>query len=86
MQLKKVGGRLRENHKASFEYDPKVVDTIAARCKEVESGARNVDHIITGTVLPAMASEVLTRQAEGRSISAVRVGVGDNGQFTYEIK
>jgi type VI secretion system protein VasG len=86
MQLKKIGGRLRENHKATFTYDPKVVDTIAARCKEVESGARNVDHIINRTLLPAIAAELLARQAEGRGVSAVRVGVGETGQFTYVIE
>jgi type VI secretion system protein VasG len=86
MQLAKVGNRLRENHKAAFAYDPKVVDTIASRCKEVESGARNVDHIITRTLLPAIASEVLGRQAEGRAVSAVNIGVGEGGRFTYEIE
>ena len=86
MNLGKIAARLKENHKAAFTYDPKVVDTIAARCKEVESGARNVDHILTGTLLPAVAAELLARQAEGRTVSTVRVGVGDNGQFTYGIE
>jgi type VI secretion system protein VasG len=85
MQMKKIAGRLRENHKAAFEYDPKVIDTIAARCKEVESGARNVDQIINKTLLPAIATEILGRQAEGRGVSTVKVGVGDTGQFTYTI-
>ena len=86
MQLAKIAARLREHHKAAFEYDPKVVDTIAARCKEVESGARNVDHIINRTLLPAIASEVLGRQAEGRAVSAVHVGLGENGRFSYRIE
>jgi len=37
--LRKIGDRLRANHKATFAYDPAVVTTIVARCKEVESGA-----------------------------------------------
>jgi type VI secretion system protein VasG len=86
MQLGKIGARLRENHKANFVYDAVVVETIAARCKEVESGARNVDHILTRTLLPAVASEVLARQAEGRSVSTVRVGVGEGGKFSYRIE
>ncbi|HJZ58165.1 MAG TPA: type VI secretion system ATPase TssH [Gemmataceae bacterium] len=86
MQLKKIGSRLKENHKAGFSYDSKVVDTIASRCKEVESGARNVDHIINRTLLPAIAAEVLGRQAEGRGVSRVRVGVGEAGQFSYTIE
>jgi type VI secretion system protein VasG len=83
--LGKIRGRMEQNHKAKFEYTPEVVDTIASRCKEVESGARNVDHIITGTLLPAIAQEVLGRMAEGRAIEKVKVGVGAEKQFTYEV-
>src|SRR5262249_51282556 len=86
LQLKKIGDRLRQNHKATFSYDPAVVTGVANRCKEVESGARNVDHILTGTLLPAVSRELLTRMAEGRSVSRVRVGVDEKGEFTYAIE
>ncbi len=76
--------RLDENHKATFLHDAAVVDTIAARCKEVESGGVNVDHILTCTPLPAVASEVLARQAEGRSVSVVHAGIGDGGSSLTE--
>lgn len=84
--LKKIADRLKMNHKAAFTYDQAVVDTIASRCKEVESGARNVDHIITGTLLPTISKELLTRLAEGRTIRKVSVGVDGNAQFTYAIE
>jgi type VI secretion system protein VasG len=84
--LKKVRDRLKQNHKATFVYDEAVVNTIASRCKEVESGARNVDHIITGTLLPTISRELLTRLAEGRAVREVRVGVDGNAQFTYAIE
>ncbi len=83
--LKKVGDRLKLNHKAGFSYDPSVVDTIASRCKEVESGARNVDHIITGTLLPTISTELLTRLAEGKTIRKVHVSTDAGGQFAYTI-
>ena len=86
LQLDKIGERLRTNHKAAFDYDPAVVDTIVGRCKEVESGARNVDHILTGTLLPTISREVLSRIAEGRPVRRVHVGVDGNAQFTYAIE
>src|SRR5262249_36589300 len=52
LQLRRIAGRVRENHRADFTYDDALVAAIAGRCKEVESGARNVDHIISGTLLP----------------------------------
>jgi type VI secretion system protein VasG len=86
LQLNKIRTRLKENHKAAFEYDPRVVEAVAARCKEVESGARNVDHILTKTLLPSIASEILSRRAEGRTVSTVRVNTDDKGAFQYAIE
>ncbi len=54
-----------------------------ARCKEVESGARNVDHIITGTLLPAISQEFLGKLAQGETVQKVSIGVDPAGQFTY---
>jgi type VI secretion system protein VasG len=85
LQLGRVGQRLADNHGARFDYDEAVVAEIAARCREVESGARNVDHILTRTVLPELSGEFLSRMAGGESVSHVRVGVGPEGQFTYTI-
>ncbi len=86
LQLKKIGDRMRANHKARFEYDETVINAIAGRCKEVESGARNVDHILTGSMLPAISQEVLNRMADARPISRVHVGVDGSGQFTYTVE
>jgi len=84
LQLGRIGGRLMENHAATFSYDEAVINEIAGRCKEVESGARNVDHILTRTLLPEMSGEFLARMAEGRTISKVHMSVGDGGSFRYE--
>jgi type VI secretion system protein VasG len=84
LQLGRIGSRLMENHGAKFSYDEAVINEIAGRCKEVESGARNVDHILTRTLLPEMSGEFLSRMAEGRTISSVRMSVGDGGNFRYE--
>ncbi|HXM79440.1 MAG TPA: type VI secretion system ATPase TssH, partial [Thermoanaerobaculia bacterium] len=85
LQLTRIGNRLAENHGARFSYDDAVVDEIANRCKEVESGARNVDHILTRTLLPDMSNEFLSRMATGEPIARVAVAVGEGGQFQYEI-
>jgi len=77
LQLSRIGRRLKENHGAEFGYDDNVVTEIANRCKEVESGARNVDHILTRTLLPEMSREFLGRMAAGESISRVHVSIGE---------
>jgi type VI secretion system protein VasG len=86
MQLKRIADRVRENHRAALTYADNVVATIAARCKEVESGARNVDHILTGSLLPAIAGEFLAHMAEGKPVTRAHVAVDDKGRFVYEVE
>jgi type VI secretion system protein VasG len=85
LQLSRIGKRLEENHGAEFGYDDSVIDEIANRCKEVESGARNVDHILTRTLLPEMSGEFLAKMAAGQSVSRVHISVEDGGRFNYEV-
>ena len=85
LNLGRIAGRVKGNYRATFEYDPALVETVASRCKEVETGARNVDHILTGTLLPELATEFLGRMADGRPLTRVRVAVGDGGRFEYAI-
>ena len=53
------------------------------RCTEVESGARNVDNILTNTLLPDVSRQLLAAFAEGNRPSAIHVSIGENGQFVY---
>ena len=79
LQLGRIGQRMRQNHNAQFTYSDELVECIAGRCREVESGARNVDHILTRTLLPEISQEFLARMAGGRTIGAVHVSVDENG-------
>ena len=85
LQLGRIADRLRENHRAEFVYDEALISAVAGRCKEVESGARNVDHILTRTLLPEVSREFLGRMAAGQAISRVSVSVDPAGSFCYEI-
>lgn len=83
LQLGKIADRIKTNHNAAFSYDDAVIETVAKRCTDVDSGARNVYNILTGTLLPDMSGEVLSRMASGEGIKSVRVGVGEGERFTY---
>lgn len=85
LQLGKIRTRISDNHGAQFSYDDSVIDTVAKRCTDVDSGARNVLNILTGSLLPEMSGEVLSRMASGQGIQKVHVGVGENENFVYDI-
>jgi type VI secretion system protein VasG len=86
LKLNQIGDRLKQNYKAKFTYSPAVVETISARCKDVDTGARNADHIITGTVLTEISALVLTQIAEGHTVKGVTVGVDDKSKMTYAVE
>ncbi len=85
LKLKKVARRVEENYKASFTYTPQLIDTIAARCTEVDTGARNIDHLLTRTLLPELSAEFLARMADGVAITAVEISVGEDSRFEYKV-
>ncbi len=82
LQLGRIKKRIAENHKIPFSYDDEVINVIASRCGEVESGARVVDAILTNTVLPKISQEFLTRMMQGDKIERVQVSIED-GEFKY---
>jgi type VI secretion system protein VasG len=85
LQLNKIAKRVKDAYKAEFDYAPELVETIAARCKESSSGARNVENILSRSLLPELSAEVLSRLATGDNITKVAVGMGPEGSFQYEV-
>ena len=83
LKLGKIQKRLLETHKIAFAYDDALLSDVAARCTEVESGARNVDNILSNTLLPEISRQILSRLAEGSPVSKVDVSVGPEGGFKY---
>jgi type VI secretion system protein VasG len=81
LKLERVAARVAQNHQAGFDYDEGVVAAIQARCTEVDCGARNVDHILNGTLLPALAERVLQRMADGQPLQRLHVGTDAAGDF-----
>ena len=86
LKLDKIARRITANHKAEFSYDEALVDAVLARCTEVDSGARNVDHILNGTLLPEIAESVLSKMAAGAAIAKIKVSASKQGQFKYTVK
>lgn len=80
IKLRQLESRLSETGKMKVCFTPDVVRQIAGRCREVETGARNIDHIMRGTLFPLLAGEVLSRLGEEKGPADVFLGVRD-GEF-----
>jgi len=82
LQLARIEKRIVENYAIPFTYDDAVVETIVARCTELESGGRMIDAILTNTILPTASQEILKCMADNQPIERVHIGLAD-GEFTY---
>ncbi|WP_020699198.1 type VI secretion system ATPase TssH [Reyranella massiliensis] len=85
MQLEKIRARVRDTYRATIDWAPELVEAIAARCTESSSGARNVENILTRTLLPDLSAEILARLADGETIQNVQVGLKPDGLFFFAI-
>ena len=83
LKLGKIVRRLADTHKTELTYDDALVKGIADRCTEVESGARNVDNILTNTLLPDLSRSILEAMVEGEPPRRIHVTLNDDGTFRY---
>ena len=77
LQLDRVGRRFEQNHGARFSCDDDVVQLVASRCSEAESGGRVIERLLADSILPRISAEVLTRLSHGRAIGHVGLAVKD---------
>ena len=86
LKLKSIGRRVESAYRAAFEWSDDVVTAVVERCNEADSGARVIDRILSGTLLPDLSTKLLSRMAEGAPVERVRVDWdGAGGAFRYEI-
>ncbi len=83
LKLRKIQKRIQETHRIGLTYDDALIEEVSRRCTEVESGARNVDNILTNTLLPDISKQLLGKIAEGTKPEAIHVTIGEDGAFAY---
>ena len=85
INMEKIRRRVAEHYGAEFSFEEDVLLHIIARSQEVDTGARNIENILTRTLLPMIASECLGRMVSGEPIQRVRIGVDEQDQFTCQL-
>jgi type VI secretion system protein VasG len=83
LQLGRIRKRFAENYNATLSWDDALVEAIASRCTEVESGARNIEYILSRGLLPRLSSHVLAVMAEGGQVGGLKAVLDENGQFEF---
>lgn len=83
LQLGRIRKRFAENYNATLSWDDSLVEAITSRCTEVESGARNIEYILSRGLLPRLSSHVLAVMAEGGQVGGLKAVLDENGQFEF---
>ncbi len=86
LKLERIRQRFERNHQAVLSYDTQLISTIAARCTEVDSGARNIDNILSKTLMPELSQRVLERMAKDMPIQSLSIKLGGDGNFAYSLR
>jgi type VI secretion system protein VasG len=85
LQLERIRRRVAENYKVQCSYDPALIEQVAERCKEAESGARNIESILSRGLLAELSAQILARLADGGTIEKVEIGISRDGGFQYQL-
>ncbi len=82
LKLDKLRKTMHANNKIEFTYTDEVVEQITARCAEVETGARNIDYILQGKVMPKISQTLLQAMGDaGEMPGAIALTMADSGEF-----
>lgn len=82
LKLGKLKKTLKYNNKMDLTFSEQLVDQITERCKEVETGARNIEYILNGNVLPLLSKKILAQMSEAEMPTSVKLDVDEGGNFT----
>ncbi|MDO6788235.1 type VI secretion system ATPase TssH [Cobetia marina] len=86
LKLSRLAERFTRNHGAHLSFAPSLATHIAERCTQTDSGARSIDHLLSGSLMPPLVEWVLERMADQQPVGDVSIALDDAGQFTYEMQ
>nr|WP_199067022.1 type VI secretion system ATPase TssH [Chromobacterium sp. ASV5] len=75
LKLERIRQRIADNHGARVEFPAELGEKMAARCMDVDSGARNADAILTRTLLSQISNDLLSRMAAGKPVKKIAVSL-----------
>lgn len=84
-KLSRLENLLRQRFNADVVIEPEVVDEILQRATRAENGARMLESIIDGAVLPPVSLLLLQKMAVAAPVGYIRLAL-DNQQFVAQVE
>ncbi len=83
MKLRALANRIRAAHRVETTFQPALVEELARRCTESETGARNVDQTLRSSLMPALAKELLQRMATGEMPPMLEIQLSEQSDWVF---
>ncbi|MDR1312455.1 MAG: AAA family ATPase [Deltaproteobacteria bacterium] len=85
IKLDALARRVKANNGIEVKYGGELVDSIVSRCRDAETGARNIDTVLAAGIMPPMAKEILGLMGSGeKERKTLSLGVNDEGDYTFD--
>ncbi len=91
MNLEKIRQRVRHQYDADLIYSDEVLLQLVARCADTDTGARGIESVITGKLLPAVADACLGSLGDAaadttlRGLDCMSIDVSASGEITCSL-
>ncbi len=83
LKMRRIQNLYHERYQAHLHTTDTLIEEIARRCTDPGSGARNIDNILTHTVLPELSQFILERAAAKEVIGDMVIDVDSERNFVY---
>lgn len=80
IQLERIKQRVMENYKSKVYFDKKIRKYLVEQCKHADTGARQIDHWLTQSLLPALSSYFLNALVNQQKIKQVKLSLTPEGE------
>jgi len=81
LQLNRIKQRVTENYHTKIHFDKKIRGYLVAQCQQAETGARQIDHWLTQSLLPKLSSHFLNYLVHHQEIKPVKLNVTPEGEI-----
>lgn len=84
LKLNKLKKRLLETHEVEASFSGELLDELVRRCTDADTGARNVDHTLRSSLMPALAKSLLEYMADGEIPPKLEIGLSPEGGWRFD--
>ncbi|MCA9699172.1 MAG: type VI secretion system ATPase TssH, partial [Myxococcales bacterium] len=84
LKLNKLRKRMLETHEVETTFSDELLDELVRRCTDADTGARNVDHTLRGSLMPALARTLLEYMADGEIPPQLEIGLSPEGDWRFD--